>query len=407
MGEVEGNVTIRGPATIRPEKDRILVKGSITCVGDVIFEGDVEALFIQASRGEVVVKGSLKVAGTVTVKNGSITVEKDLEAERVRVDRELVVKGETRSREIAVGGRARLNKATVESINVGGTLEAEELHAEKVGVGGVLNCGRLEAGVVRVGGRATLGEAAASRIDVGGTLEAESCTINDKLDVGGAARIRGRLEGGNVAVGGSLSLASATRIRSISVGGRASADGDLEAERVSVGGTLEVGGQLKVVKLSVGGRASVGGNLSAEDKVSVGGALHVKSGLISRSISVGGELTARFVKAEEAHVSKLMTVEGAWVEDVHIKERGVVRGPLSSKLVYMERSGSAETVYADKFECEENCRVNKLYVNEAYISADSLIEELYYAGVVNVDPKARVGKMVKVESIEHPRPPSQ
>ncbi|HYA21747.1 MAG TPA: hypothetical protein VEG31_01015 [Thermoproteota archaeon] len=286
-GERKGRVSIHGD---------LLVQGSIELdEGELIVDGLVNARDIDVGRklsiakdlhcASVDVGGSLDVGGDAETESvgvgGSVSVQGRLKARKLDVGGSVKIKGLVDLDELDVGGVATVGGGRVDSVSVGGTFESfGKLSFKKLDVGGIA---KIAAGEGQ------------GKIDVGGIFNVQGSLEFDVLNVGGKVDIRGFVKGRHVEVGGQMDAGENATIE----------------ERLRVGGYAKVGGELNVGNVEVGG--SLAAKVCLAEGVAVGGEIRTEKGTKAKRFEIGrgGEVKGPIV-ADEVKIGR-----GAEVEDVY------------------------------------------------------------------------------------------
>lgn len=376
---VEGDLVLEDGALLVAETGLAEVKGRVLCRGAFTVRGSLRAKALTA--GDARVEGDLEVEGEVEAS--TLYVEGSLKAERVEIESSCTV--------------GKLAKA--ETFSVGGSLKSEELEAERVSVGGWFRAKEARAGRVSVGGSLEVEKLEAGRVDVGGVLRGGKVAA-EALSVGGSIEVR-EIEAGKVSVGGTFSLETG-RVERIEVGGMLRAQGPLAAGRVSVGGSARVERGFKSEEIDVGGFLELPEGGEVVGRLSVGGTLEAGGILKAGRLVVGGDAEVEKVVAREVKISRLQAKIGVKAEEFTVSRRGRVKGVVAAKRFFMERDSSADTVYAEVFDCEERCRVRELYTVKARIGTGSVVEKAYYVESLEAEEGAKVGKAEKIAEIKPP-----
>jgi len=311
--EVRGTVEVKHKGTIKGN----LKAEALTGDGTIGVEGDLDAEDVRLEDG-----ASLEVGGNLTSVlvdvPRALKVRGASKATDVRVGGEAEFGGDAVVEEIHVGGTLRAAKITGEDISVGGTLEAKEMKCEDIKVGGTLRAERLAAESVTVGGTATITvEGVIKNLNVGGTVHLEKGTIED-AKVGGAMESGGAVKFEDLDVGGQLRLESGMG-ESVKVGGLLEIQHDLVLEdRLTVGGEARVGGRLEAESVDVGGNLS-SVEVHGHDMVKVGQSITTNKGVKGAVVSVGrrGRATGPIV-GEKVRIESDSVVEDVYADELKI-----------------------------------------------------------------------------------------
>ena len=206
LGSVEGDLNVGKDAIIRGEgtPPNVSVSGTVSCSGDCTFECSLHARNLEA-RGNVDIHGDLEVEERVRVRSalfgdgGLLSVEGNMRARRVGVDRKLVVDKDFNAEKVDVRGSFEVKgKTAAESVDVGGRVGARQITAEDtVSVGGSISTETgVKASHVRIGRRGKVtGPIRADEVLIGTRAHVED-VYGGKIIMEGDARARNLYGGG-------------------------------------------------------------------------------------------------------------------------------------------------------------------------------------------------------------------
>src|SRR5213594_1707978 len=283
---VDGDLEVERDSQVEPEgASPIQVSGSIRCYGHAAFGGSLQCADFQSDEGRIIVRGDLKSAGDVEVRNGELMVEGSLDARSVDVDKRLSVSKDAKAEDFDVGGMLGVSGSiTARSVDVGGSFK----------VGGTAIVDNID-----VGGSVDIqGELKGTKVDVGGAVSLAGGEDSDQVDVGGSFTSSKPLKFNRIDVGGSVILTEGGQGGRVDVGGRFESRGSLTFETIEVGGTVEIGGDGDGVAIDVGGTFQTSGNLTLKEDLRVGGRARIGKALRLNSLDVGGEIEADLVEAQ-------------------------------------------------------------------------------------------------------------
>lgn len=394
IGTVEGDVSITNCQEIVPENGQeIVITGTLSIKGDVIFAGSLRAHGIVGKAKKVIIEGDLTVENTCSIEKcnmqvmgnakagkfvlgSSLTVRQDLECSSARVGGSIKVHGDVKAGRLDVGGAIRIDgDVEVQRINVGGSVKLlRKVNMEELSVGGAgtVNTGRI--GRVSIGGSFRSEDSVEIEdINVGGSVKVGPDSSIDSIDVGGSFKARGNLKFGSIDVGGSVSI-----------------EGNGEGESIDVGGKVRVDGSLALSgSLDVGGKVGVDGDLNVERKISIGGTLTVGGNISTTKLSVGGSIEAMRIKATETF---------------QIGKRGTVTGFVEAGDILIRERAETDSLYGDRIRVEERARAKNLYGREIYIERNAEVDgTITYVDRIEIEKDAKIKTdPVKVESLPPP-----
>lgn len=389
---VEGNLVIGEGATIKAKSgDKVVVKGRVVFEGDSDFLSSLEARDLRGEECRVRISGDLIVLESVYLEDGELSVEGQLVAREVDVDKRVRVKRNLRCERLSVGG----------SLEVGGGIDSAELSVGgsvsasgnargnllkvggSVGVKGVVEFERLD-----VGGRAKVGGGKIGRVNVGGTFESTGKLTFDRLDVGGVVRLASGEGAGRASVGGVLHV-----------------EGDFQFDEVSVGGTFDVLGSARGKSADVGGTVKVNEYATFEKTLNVGGSVGVVRELRAGAISVGGALEAEACFAEKVRVGgRVETRRGTKAKLFEIGRRGKVIGTLVAERVKAYEDAELEDIYAELLVMGRGSSARNVYVRRAVLESGCKISgEFMYTEELELGERLRLkSEPIKVEKLPEP-----
>ncbi len=368
LGRVDGDLEAGDHVLIRSaEGRRVIVGGRASFDGSVELDCDFECQSLRSRDGMVRVSGELLVHGDIDVEEALYT-RGSVRAERIDVGGKLVAGASLESKSVDVGGSLEVQgDITADTVDAGGTFEVR---------------GEMRVRDLDVGGRVELsGGEVSGDIDVGGRLVARKALKFNKIETGGTVELAGG-EGKEIEVGGRLLSRGDLRCEKVEVGGLVEVEGNLSVADADVGGRIGVSGELKMERrLEVGGVADIGGLLSGMD-VEVGGSLRALKGLLSGSARIGGRVeTAQGLKAERIELSRATRAVGT-----------LVGGDL-----FLGKGAQVQDVYCDRLVSEGWSRMGKVFVRDAELGDNTVVERLVYTGelregrrVVHQNPPQKV-----------------
>ena len=323
LGRIEGELRVGRNATIEAEEgSKVVVAKGAYFEGPVTIRCDFECQSMRVEgrgfglRGDVLVKGSLKVADTADI-SASVAVDGAVEAG-----------------ELDVAGHLKCGPIVSRRVRVGGHLDA---------------AGTVETRSLDVGGHATVdGDVGLVDFRVGGHAQIGGGTIT------GAAEVKGHLWAARKLRYGVLRVYGHTRLPTGSSGdrldgfGKVEWEGDSACKVVKIAGTARAAGNLDTGDIEVKGNLEVRGGLRATERLLVGGTSVVKGQVECAVLDLQGRLVARKVVVEgDARLAgDLKTRGGLWAESVFVeggtKCAGILVGESvevgGSRLVLLNRS---------------------------------------------------------------------
>ena len=428
LGFIDGDLHVGGDSTIKAEEGlrSTTVSGIVRCEGECFFNCGLIAESLDGHDGDITVegdlsvnkvrvrKGGLHVIGNLSAKtldvDRKVTVEKNLNVERVRVGGSLEVRGDTKALDVEVGGSYKASgNVEMETINVGGTVDiGGAVKGLRIEVGGSFRGGGLvEVKKITVGGAVRVeAEVKIEDIDVGGMVVIKGGEVKDRINVGGTFESTGPLKFNKIDVGGAVKLSNRCEGGSIDVGGSLKVDGDLVFTSIDVGGSVEITGDARGENIDVGGRLNVGRSLSLSGRLDVGGSAEIGNYVKVKSVDVGGSLKASTVEALDAvKVGGLIeTLKGVKANYIEIGRRGEVRGPLIGVNVLVRERARIEDVYADTLTLEENSKARNIYARRIYVeSGCRILGEVQYTELLEREEGVLFAQTpVKVEKLPPP-----
>ena len=312
LERVEGKLRASSGARITAAKGRL-----VTVTGGAYFEGNASIDCDFECDSLMVDRGTLKVAGNLTVHNG------------LDVAHTVNTSGIISAHDIDVGGKMRAKSiACVGAVRVGGLVDVEET---------------LEAGAVEVGGKvAVAGAVKLTDLSVGGKADVGGGAIKGHISVGGVFASTAPLEFGELQVYGRCTLPAGCKGKKLSIFGRLSAEGDLACEHADVRGVTTVRGDLASSDVIVNGKLEVSGSLSTKGMLEVNGSCEVRGELDGGDLRIGGRFKARRARlVNQADISgEVETLQGLKGKSVMIRTGTRCRGALVGESVELGKSGS-------------------------------------------------------------------
>lgn len=362
VGKVVGDLEVEAGSRVEPEgPEGIHVEGTVTFQGPAVVTGSITCRSLSHRGGLLMVEGDVVAEREVETRRGELQVRGRLQAHALQAHRTCIIGG----------------ALTAETAEIGGHLE----------VGGPTTLRSLEAG----GSIDLRGNVDAESIEVGGRILLSQGSVRRSLEVGGHLEVRGPLNFGSLEAGGKIELKGPCQGESVEVGGALEVDGDLTLSRtLEVGGMAKVRGRLKATGLEIGGMYR-GGALSCQ-RIEVGGSLEVDREIDAERLEVGGSLRAE--RCTVSHVATLggrvVTKTGLRSARVEIGEDSRVQGPLVGGTVVLEDGASAEDVWGDVVRLERKSRVRNVYAKDLEIARKAAADgQVQYTGGLRADPDAR------------------
>ena len=385
--EIEDGVRI----TCSGDASTLVVRGDVLCDGGVDFVGDVKCDDFEGMDGSITISGSLQCDDLEIKRDAEIEVSKDVHAQDAEVDKILRVGGRIEAHEIEVGGKFETTDVKAVSVSVGGVFEARgEVDVEEIEVGGKLEIGgKIKSRNLSVGGKARLGAggSVADEIEVGGFLDVDGPLEYGTIDVGGTAKLNGMATGRDIDVGGTFEVWGNLNFKDMDVGGYAHIKGDAIGKSIDLGGRLSVGNALRLSgPLEIGGQLDIGGEAEAED------------------VEIGGEFNASSLKVRNIELSgAAKTDNGIFAtEDIHVGHRSTVRGWIkASREIEIESRSEVESASARKIVMDDRSRAKNVYGEDVELGDRvEITGELLYTRSIRTGDEVRFAKQPeKVSSI--------
>ncbi len=226
---------------------------------------------------------------------------------------------------------------------------------------------------IKISGSARLsGLVRCATFRVSGSAKGDALDCKNELKISGSSRFTQSVKAGSGSVSGSFGC-----------------EGDFTArEQVKCAGSLHCGGSLRCGALSASGKITVGGDTEAE-KVDVSGKLYC-----------GGLLNAEEISIECSSGMEIGSIGGCKIV-IYREERGrsVSRLPLFSSFV--KKAGGAvlvkQAIEGDHIAIE-NVVVPRVSGRVVAIGEDCEIDLVQYNEEIEISPKAKVGKVEKIEA---------
>ena len=422
MGPIDGDLYIED-GRVEATDGKLTVKGAIRCERDCELVGEIEAREIYSPRGDVYVRGSVKVE-RIELKHGRLNVTGSLESGEIRVSKSMDIGGELKSDNARVGGSLEVT-GNVEAgkIKVGGTFHANrdakvdyvdvggsytvlgKVTSRSIDIGGTLRTNEIEAEDIDVGGTFTAeGPATVESIKVGGTVKLSGGKVKRRIDVGGTLKSSEFIDFGDINVGGTVKLEGGGKGQLIDVGGTLSSDEHLSFTRIDVGGTVSLDRGADGEDLTVGGSLKSRGDFTLSNRLKVGGRASVEGTLKVNSVRVGGRIEADKVLAEQfIETSDIRTRYGAKATRIEIERRGTVRGPLIGDIVTLKERAEADDIYADRIQLRGRCSAGNLYGRIIRIDSRCELQSVTYTEELSADGSVIIrGGSQKSEKLPDP-----
>ncbi|MFX1319386.1 MAG: hypothetical protein ACFE9D_01485 [Promethearchaeota archaeon] len=366
LGHVKGDLELNNCRHVHPEKgDIIVVDGRVSVRGDVIFEGSLQAEYLEIhGDNSSEIHGDLLVARAVNVRRGQLAITGSTTANRFEINAALSVGKDLQATKVSIGGALKVGgNATVEEIKVGGAVKIE---------------GKIDSKSLEVGGAAKCNTGIIGKVDVGGSFKAD-----------------GAVEIGSIDVGGAVVVGPGSKVIRIDVGGSFKSDGEVTFEDLDVGGAAKFGGDAIGKSIDVGGAVSGEGSITLAEKLDVGGSVVVTKNLIvAKEIEVGGSLRAGD-KIESPRIDIGGLIQGTHIiaEQFRIGRRGEVSGFVEATDITVEENARGASFYGDSIRVEEQARVKNLYGRQIYIERDVRVEgEVLYTEGLETEPGVHFSK---------------
>lgn len=341
---VHGTVTLKGRSVVRGTLKAEEVRGE----GDLQVEGDLEADVVKLRDGasldvakdlkadDVDVPNTLRVGGRTEVDDlsvgGTATLTGDAKVDDVRVGGTLKAEAKLEASDVKVGGAVEAKEIICDDVKVGGSLRAERVEGDDMNVGGTVEItGEAKLEDLVVGGTANVGKGSVGEVRVGGTFRAAGELSFGGMDVGGEIAM-GSGKGEKISVGGVLDVKGDLALEErLDVGGRARVDGAVSA------GDITVGGELQAATAISGGGLSVGGKLATAKgakggEVDIGRMAQVRGPIIGETVKVREK-----TETDDIHAGSLWLGDECLVKNVFVRRAEIGRGcVISGRLQYTE-----------------------------------------------------------------------
>ncbi len=211
---------------------------------------------------------------------------------------------------------------------------------------------------------------------------------NEMLKVSGSAKVDGNLNVKLVSVAGSFKASGNVKAETVKISGAANIAGRLEAEVLRVSGLLRAGKEVKVEDAKVSG--SIIFECGKFETLKISGlvrAYEIKASKIE--IRTFGDSEVDSIKTDFIEVRKESPAGLAWFH-LEFGPVKIIIGKKSKGVLKAKRIEALKAVL-------ENIECNELRARIAVIGENCKIEKVYYSESLEVDEKAKVGEIVKIE----------
>ncbi|OWP56389.1 MAG: hypothetical protein B2I17_06225 [Thermoplasmatales archaeon B_DKE] len=359
-GEVYEEKTVSGSLYFRGGKISESV-ASLTVKGDMFVEvttripGSITCRRV-ALKADLEVAGNLEALEGITASRSSLSVNGNLRAKTIDVDRTITAGSISCEKAVAGNDIIFVEKMDCRTVSVGGMLKGREISCEEIQADSadinLLDCRNL-----RIGREARLTDGKFDSASVDGNLVSS-----------------GHLDGSLITTEKNAEF-NTVKCDTMNVGGNVLAKGKIEVDELKVGSSMECA-DINANEIIVNESIKSLGKVVATGDIRVGELISADGEIECNTLEAGSEIRARMITCrmnlESGKV--LHTQKGAKASMIILGKNCSVTGPIYGDQVVFSRGVQAEDVYAIILHMKNDTSARNVYADEITMWKNSSIK---------------------------------